>query len=99
MNPDPKAVRAEQLRRAVLDFLATRMFVAFEPATILFRITHSRLLDFIPEPDELTAALTFLENFTPEPLIRYSVQPLGSTRFYQVTSAGVLAFERGAFNP
>ncbi len=96
--PDPPR-RAEDLRRAVLDFLAARQAVAFEPGVVLDRIIRSRVLDFQPGPDEFAAALAFLENFSPEPLITFKRALLGSTRFYQATSAGVLAFERGALNP
>ena len=73
MSTPEQARKAEEIRRAILDF-------------------H-------PEPDEFTAALTFLEHFTPEPLISRKTDALGSTYFYQATSAGVLAFERGALNP
>jgi hypothetical protein len=96
MSAADQARRAEELRRAILEFLAARQFVAFETGTILERIIRARVLDFHPEPDEFTAAITFLENFSPEPLIRHATNLLGSTRFYQVTVAGVLAFERGA---
>ena len=99
MSIDLPKRRAEELRHAVLDFLAARMALAFEPETILFRLIHSRILDFQPQPDELTAALTFLELYSPEPLIFRRTDVLGSSNFYQVTSAGVLAFERGALNP
>jgi hypothetical protein len=99
MNTADRARRAEELRRAVLDFLAARSAVAFAPEHILDRIIKSNALDFPPEPDELITALTFLENFTPEPLIKFKCALLGSSRFYQATSAGVLASERGAPNP
>jgi hypothetical protein len=99
MSAPDRLRQAEELRRAVLDFLAARQAVAFEPGVILERISRSRVLDFHPGPDEFAAALTFLENFSPEPLITVKRALLGSTRFYQATSAGVLAFERGALNP
>jgi hypothetical protein len=99
MSAPDSAKRAEELRRAVLDFLAARQAVAFESGVILDRIIRARVLDFHPEPDEFAAALTFLENFSPEPLIHFRRALLGSSRFFQATSAGVLAFERGALNP
>jgi hypothetical protein len=99
MSADAAKRRAEELRRAVVDFLAARQSVAFGPEVILERIIRARALDFHPEPDEFTAALTFLENFTPEPLITRKTSPIGASRFYQATSAGVLAWERGALNP
>ena len=99
MSAPDQARRAEELRRAVLDFLSARQAVAFEAGVILDRIIRSRVLDFHPDPDEFAAALTFLENFSPEPLILFKRALLGSTRFYQATSAGVLAFERGALTP
>ena len=98
MSLDPKA-RAEQLRHAVLDFLCSRQPIAYDPERMLARINKSRFLDFVPEPDECIAALTFLSNFTPEPLIAIRRDGLGSTLFYQATSAGVLAWERGTFTP
>jgi hypothetical protein len=99
MSAPTQAQRAEQIRQAILDFLAERQHVAFMPEVILERIGRSHFLDFRPEPDEFTAAITFLENFSPDPLIKHSTAVLGSTRFYQATSAGVLAFERGTLNP
>ena len=99
MSAPDQAKHAEELRHAVLDFLCARQAVAFEPETILERIIRSRILDFHPGPDEFTAALTFLENFSPAPLINCKRDALGSSRFYQATSAGVLAWERGALTP
>ncbi|MCE0499445.1 MAG: hypothetical protein LV481_16005 [Methylacidiphilales bacterium] len=99
MSAQTQARRGQEMRHAVLEFLAARQAVAFEPEIILERVIRSRVLDFHPEPDELTAALTFLEQFSPEPLIACRRDALGSSRFYQATSAGVLAWERGALNP
>ena len=99
MSAPEQARRAEEIRRAILDFLSARQAVAFEAGVILDRIVRSRALDFHPDPDEFAAALAFLGNFSPEPLILFRSALLGSTRFYQATSAGVLAFERGALNP
>ncbi|HUB67456.1 MAG TPA: hypothetical protein VL981_08235 [Candidatus Methylacidiphilales bacterium] len=99
MSADAAKRPAEELRRAILDFLAARQSLSFPPETILERITRAGALDFAPEPDEFAAALTFLEDFTPEPLIAHKMSALGASRFYRATSAGVLAWERGALNP
>lgn len=90
--PNDSADRAELVRLAVLEFLATRQSLSFEPAMIVDRVIKSGLLDFEPEAGEVTAAIAFLEDLK---FITHQKRTVGRTRFYQATSAGVLAFERG----
>lgn len=85
-------IRAEQLRREILKFLAPRQAVSFEPQVILERIAANHVLDFKPHPDEFAAALTFLRG---RGWVEIKRSPFGRTLFYQATSAGVLAHERG----
>ncbi len=87
--------RAQFVRQAVLEFLAPRQSLTYSIVDIVSRIQGSNLLDFRPEAEEVTAAVAFLLNFKPEPLIVERRAKLGRGIYYQATSAGVLAFERG----
>jgi hypothetical protein len=88
--------RNEMVRRAVLDFLAPRQALSFDADIIRQRIASSRLLDFNPDADEVAAALAFLRSAQ---FITFARSSLGNSNFYQATSAGVLAYERGALEP
>jgi len=90
--------RRECLRYAVLQWLVHRPSLSFDAAVILERLGKTGLLDFTAEVDELAAALAFL---TDAGLIASKPHGLGATLFFQATSAGVLAHERGtlASNP
>ena len=87
------SLRAEQVREAVLEYLANRQELSYDMPLLLERLNKSRSLDFKIEPDDLTGALAFLEG---REYIKHSFARLGATRFFQATSAGVLAHERGA---
>jgi hypothetical protein len=86
------ADRAQLVRQAVLEFLATRQSLVYTVADIVDRVQNSNLLDFRAEADEITAAIIFLEDLK---LVGSKRAALGRTLYYQATSAGVLAFERG----
>jgi len=89
--------RAEQVRAAVLEFLAARQTLCYDDESLHRQLNKSRLLDFEATPDDVKGALVFLEGKTLEgvALVAHLTHGLGSTRFYQATSAGVLAHERG----
>ena len=86
------SLRAEQVREVVLEYLADRQELSYDMPLLLERLNKSRALDFKIEPDDLTGAIAFLEG---RGFITHSFHRLGSTRFFQATSAGVLAHERG----
>ncbi len=85
-------LRSETVRIALLAFLSPRQSLSFDLPTLLFRLNRSGQIDFKLQPDDLTKAVAFLEG---KEYIKHTVSALGSTRFYQATSAGVLAHERG----
>jgi len=87
-------VRRAHTRIAVLEFLAPRQKLKFEASSIRDRINSEKKLDFILDEDDVATALAFLRGVQP-PLVEMSHPPLGSNQFYQVTTAGVLALERG----
>jgi hypothetical protein len=87
--------RAQLIREALLGFLAPRQALKFSAEDLVERLQRSNKLDFRPEAEEIVAAIAFLENFKPEPLVHHDRAQLGRTLYYQATSAGVLAHERG----
>ncbi len=94
-EPDPALAqeRREECRRAVLGFLAERQAVAHHPKTIRRRLNDGHEHDFADA--EVEAALAFLVATVP-PAALAIPDPLGATRCYQATAAGVLLHERGA---
>jgi hypothetical protein len=88
--------RAEMLRKAVLEYLAPRQALRFDPDVLRQRLASAQALDFNPSADEVAAALTFLRG---RGWVDSLASGFGATRFYQATSAGVLAIEQGALEP
>ena len=88
-------VRRAHARVAVLEFLGPRQSLKFDAQTIRDRINSDRKLDFTLDEEDVSSALAFLRGVQPAPLVEMTRPPLGSTQFYQVTTAGVLALERG----
>jgi hypothetical protein len=86
----------EAIRTGVLKFLADRPALAFEARHIMERLNKSNELDFTAEPDDISDAIVFLRG---SEFIKHAHHGLGATLYYQVTSAGVLAHERGTINP
>jgi hypothetical protein len=84
--------RREECRKAVLGFLAERQAVAHHPKTIRQRLNAGHEHDFADE--EVEAALAFLLGMRPEPFAKEIPDGMGATRYYQATSAGVIAHER-----
>ena len=95
MSAIPAEVRRAHARVAVLEFLAPRQSLKFDAEAIRQRINADRKLDFTLDEDDVASALAFLRGVSPDPLVEMTRPPLGSKQFYQVTSAGVLAVERG----
>jgi hypothetical protein len=83
----------EEARWAVLRFLAERQAVALPADVLAQRINRTLLLDVSLTPALVEELALFLEGMG---LVEVRVDGLGSTKFYQATSAGVLAIERGA---
>jgi hypothetical protein len=88
----PSPQRSEAIRLAVLGFLAPRQAVAIDLETLVHRVNRSGLMDFVAVDQEIVSAVAFLLNLK---FIEERRAMLGSSRFFQATSAGVLAFERG----
>lgn len=84
--------RREECRREVRRFLAERAAVAHHPATIRRGLNAGHQADWTEEEIELAAI--FLSNLAPAQL-RAVRDTVGATVYWQATSAGVLAHERG----
>ncbi len=83
------ASQKEDLRHAVLEFLTLRHPTA-SPARAIRR-TIAREVDWNVAEEEVNAALELLEGLG---LVRHELDNLGATKYWQATSAGVLAQER-----
>ncbi len=82
----------EQVRGAVLRFLAERPSLSFDSPTIWQRVHAGGYIDHSATPHEIDHALSFLISAQfAEGKTRGS---LGVTPFYQVTHKGVLEHER-----
>ena len=82
--------RREDCRRLVLEHLASRQVLACHPQDIRRRLNAGRANDFTV--DEIEAACTFLVGLG---FAKQLHAEMGATLYYQATSAGVLAYERG----
>jgi chorismate mutase len=88
MSREDKAQeRREDCRREVRAFLAQRQQLAHRVSAIKRRLNIEN--DFTDE--EIEAALIFLAGLGE---VSSSAAELGATKFFQATSAGVLAYER-----
>ncbi len=82
------AEKNEEIRLVVRGYLAARPSIAQSASTI-----HTRLkVEHACTPEEVRDALEFL---TGAGQVSKRPAPLGSTLYYQITSAGTLAHERG----
>jgi hypothetical protein len=84
-------VNAESLRHAVREVLATRPGAALDAAGIARRVRKDALVDFPFDDGDLLAALDFLRGLDQA---QWAHDGLGATKYWQITSAGTLAFER-----
>lgn len=91
MKADDAALqeRRELCRHEVRRYLAERSTLAFAARTIRQRLNANRQADWAE--DEIEKALKFLEGLEQVEGVR---DGLGSTRHYEITSDGVLAYER-----
>lgn len=81
----------EECRREVLCYLAERQALAFPVEAVQRKL---RIDGSIFALEQVEAALTFLAGYHPAPLVEVKQEQLGSTKYYQATSAGVLFHER-----
>ncbi len=82
-----------ELRHLVLEILAVRQRAALPLHTVASHVRTARGLE-TPAAD-VEAALVLLAGYNP-PLVLAMFDPLGNTRYWQATTAGVLAYERRA---
>ena len=82
----------EELRHAVREQLAAASTVALTAAMIQRRVERARMIDFPFTEQDVTEALVLLIGLGQA---KETPDPLGATKYYQVTAAGVLAQERG----
>ena len=82
-------LRREECRRDVRDFLAARQ--AKKP---LRSATIRRKLDEDFSMEEIDSALAFLGGLNPPEVVAV-LDPDGATKYFRITSDGVLASERG----
>jgi hypothetical protein len=88
MSSNSAQERKEDARREVRGFLAARMALAHSAKAVTRRLNVEN--DFTLE--EVGEALTFLEGLGE---VKSRCADLGATRYYQITSHGVLQQERG----
>lgn len=82
----------ETLRRSAREVLASRPGISLPLSGIRRRIDQEKLMDNVYTDSELRGALSLLAGIEHVDITR---DPLGSTEYFQATSAGILAFERG----
>ena len=81
----------EDLRIAILGWLAARHPLSYDPAAIRLHLRRKQALDFDPTPEDISSALVFLK----DPGFVVMVQgDLGASQHWSATSAGVLEAER-----
>ncbi|MCX6997552.1 MAG: hypothetical protein NTV49_10810 [Kiritimatiellaeota bacterium] len=83
----------EELRHAAREFLACRPKLAFTAEQAQRMMARRSTLDFSPEVADVEEAFFFLEGLRQASSI---TDELGSSVAWQITSAGTLAYERGA---
>jgi len=89
--PSAAPTEKQQIRRAVLAFLADRQALQFTRNDILGRLVDARKFDFTPTPESIDEALVFIEG---QGWAKRTPSASGPAIFFQATSAGVLAIEQ-----
>lgn len=84
----------EQLREALVGYLAPRCALNFDAPAIKRALTHKRAVDFEIQDEDLTAALFVAEGMG---YIKKVNAEMGATLYWQSTSGGVLAAERNGW--
>lgn len=82
----------EDLRFAVREQLVAAQTVALTADMLMRRVQRARVIDFEFSVLDAHEAANFLVGLG---YARESPTPLGATKYYQATAAGVLAHERG----
>lgn len=82
----------EDLRHAVREQLVAAATVALTAEMLHRRVERARMIDFAFTEQDVTEALALLIGLGQA---KETPDPLGSTKYYQATAAGVLAQERG----
>lgn len=81
----------EDLRHEVRTALAIRHPAALTPRQLMRMVKKE--LDFLFEEPDVIAALELLRGLSPAET-DFTADPLGTTKYWRATSAGVLAHER-----
>jgi hypothetical protein len=89
-TPELDQERRDDCRREVLAFLSARQAVAHHPQSVRRGVNRGHEFDFTLA--EIEAALAFRVSADH---VRVVYPEGGSTSYYQATSNGVLAYERG----
>ncbi len=82
-------LRAEECRKLVRAYLAARRALAFRVEAIRRGLKREEAADFTDL--EIHEELVFLKGLG---FVAFELEPMGSTKNWQITSAGVLAEER-----
>ena len=80
----------EDVRNAVLEYLGSRQNVAQTSSTIWRKLHKENPTFSVADVDN---ALNFLTQTNPS-LVKFQHDPLGSTKYYQATTDGILYIER-----
>lgn len=83
--------QTEDLRSAVLEYLAQRQQLSFDPVQVHRGLSLNRMLDFQVGGDDVAMAVLFLHG---KGWITLTASDVGATKYARATSDGVLASER-----
>ena len=81
----------ELLRKAVLKFLAERFRLAFSPPQIVSLMIRRSMVDFEIDVEDIDQALLIIRGLG---LIEEITDELGATKYYKITSKGIIENER-----
>lgn len=82
----------QQLREAVIEYLAKRPAAKFTVSTITRMVSKRGLIDFDVTEQDVAEALAVLEGYA---FVSADYPKFGSVKQYQATSEGVMFHERG----
>jgi hypothetical protein len=88
------STKPEIIRHSVRQALALRPGVALTVEQVTVRLMRDGLVDTTPETNEVKAALILLEGLGH---VRKEHDELGATEYWQITSPGIIAYERERF--
>lgn len=81
----------QYLRESVIEYLAKRSTMSFSVTSVHRGISRSKLVDFPVSEADIAEALAILDGLG---FVRSMLPRLGSIKEYQITSDGVLFYER-----